>query len=166
MYELDLLYQMLGIFLVGGLGCCIRYVFMSAMKKLVTTLSGNNSQITTSTDYLQYSLPEAFRYLATSTLFINIIGCALIGYSAFVVKHISSGTLLAEQVQTIILITQVGLCGGISTLSTFAVEVTELVNGTYYKDFRYRIQIAAVFISLTIVLPILVGVAFYRSSVF
>lgn len=55
------------------------------------------------------------------TLFINLLGCALIGFlTAMAAKSSSMNPRL-------LLLLKVGLCGGFTTFSTFALETTELM---------------------------------------
>ena len=99
-------------------------------------------------------LGSVFRYLISlipvseatvfpiKTFIINIIGCILIG---FIAVSVSKNVEMSPQM---LLFLKVGLCGGFTTFSTFALETADLMKAGH---------MGAAF--LYVVLSVLVGVA-------
>ncbi|MBR5489401.1 MAG: fluoride efflux transporter CrcB [Firmicutes bacterium] len=99
-------------------------------------------------------LGSVFRYLISlipvseatvfpiKTFVINIIGCILIG---FIAVSVSKNVEMSPQM---LLFLKVGLCGGFTTFSTFALETADLMKAGH---------MGAAF--LYVVLSVLVGVA-------
>ena len=57
------------------------------------------------------------------TFLINVVGCVLIGFIAvYAGKHVDVNPKL-------ILFLKIGICGGFTTFSTFALESTDLIKG-------------------------------------
>ena len=75
------------------------------------------------------------------TFLINIIGCILIGYIAiFVAKGVEVNPRL-------ILFIKVGICGGFTTFSTFALESSDLIR-------EGHIMIAAMYMILSVMIGV------------
>lgn len=102
--------NLVSIFFGGGIGALIRYLISLNMSK-----------------YLEINLPIA-------TFFVNIIGCFVIGflYILFIEKiEFNSAVKLALTV---------GFCGGLTTFSTFSLELFEMVgNHQFFQAFTYVI---------------------------
>ncbi len=78
----------------------------------------------------------------TNTLIINIIGAFLIGLiTSYFAKHVTFN-------ENLVLFLKVGICGGFTTFSTFAIET-----GTLIKD--GNITLALLYIILSTVLSII-----------
>ncbi len=77
------------------------------------------------------------------TFIINIVGCILIGLIAvYVGKH-------ADVNPRLILFLKVGICGGFTTFSTFALESSDLIKGGH-------IGVAALYMLLSVIIGVLV----------
>lgn len=85
------------------------------------------------------------------TFIINILGCLLIGgITALAAKNLSLNPRL-------VLFLKVGVCGGFTTFSTFALETTDLMkNGHLGIAFLYLVLSAVVGISAVFATDVLV----------
>ena len=85
------------------------------------------------------------------TFIINILGCLAIGsIAALTAKNLSLSPKL-------ILFLKVGICGGFTTFSTFALETTELMkNGHLGIAFLYLISSAVMGISAVFLADVLI----------
>jgi CrcB protein len=54
----------------------------------------------------------------TGTLLVNVVGCLLLG--------LATGYFMSEQQRPLLLFLGVGLCGGLTTFSTFSLELFKL----------------------------------------
>ncbi len=102
--------NIISIFLGGGIGTVTRYLISVNMAK-----------------HIQANLPFA-------TFLVNIIGCFVIGflYFLFIEKSDISPALKLSLT--------VGFCGGLTTFSTFSLELFEMVgNHQFFHAFSYII---------------------------
>ncbi len=102
--------NIISIFLGGGIGAVTRYLISINMAKQI-----------------QVNLPFA-------TFLVNIIGCFVIGflYFLFIEKSDISPALKLSLT--------VGFCGGLTTFSTFSLELFEMVgNHQFFHAFSYII---------------------------
>lgn len=102
--------NIISIFLGGGIGAVTRYLISINMAKQI-----------------QVNLPFA-------TFLVNIIGCFVIGflYFLFIEKSDISPALKLSLT--------VGFCGGLTTFSTFSIELFEMVgNHQFFHAFSYII---------------------------
>ncbi len=102
--------NIISIFLGGGIGAVTRYLISVNMAK-----------------HIQVNLPFA-------TFLVNIIGCFVIGflYFLFIEKSDISPALKLSLT--------VGFCGGLTTFSTFSLELFEMVgNHQFFHAFSYII---------------------------
>lgn len=102
--------NIISIFLGGGIGAVTRYLISINMAK-----------------HIQVNLPFA-------TFLVNIIGCFVIGflYFLFIEKSDISPALKLSLT--------VGFCGGLTTFSTFSLELFEMVgNHQFFHAFSYII---------------------------
>ena len=102
--------NIISIFLGGGIGAVTRYLISVNMAK-----------------HIQANLPFA-------TFLVNIIGCFVIGflYFLFIEKSDISPALKLSLT--------VGFCGGLTTFSTFSLELFEMVaNHQFFHAFSYII---------------------------
>ncbi len=102
--------NIISIFLGGGIGAVTRYLISVNMAKQI-----------------QVNLPFA-------TFLVNIIGCFVIGflYFLFIEKSDISPALKLSLT--------VGFCGGLTTFSTFSLELFEMVgNHQFFHAFSYII---------------------------
>lgn len=82
------------------------------------------------------AIQETFVF-PVKTFFVNILGCVLIGLITVAVAKYTSCS------QQLILFLKVGLCGGFTTFSTFALETTTLL-----KDGHTMIALLYVLLSV------------------
>lgn len=102
--------NIISIFLGGGIGAVTRYLISVNMAK-----------------HIQANLPFA-------TFLVNVIGCFVIGflYFLFIEKSDISPALKLSLT--------VGFCGGLTTFSTFSLELFEMVgNHQFFHAFSYII---------------------------
>ena len=102
--------NIISIFLGGGIGAVTRYLISVNMAK-----------------HIQVNLPFA-------TFLVNVIGCFVIGflYFLFIEKSDISPALKLSLT--------VGFCGGLTTFSTFSLELFEMVgNHQFFHAFSYII---------------------------
>ena len=110
----------LSIFIGGGIGAVLRYIVTIICRNL-------------------FSLP------IIGTLSVNLIGCFLIGYMFGIVLNKS-----AVLPQTLRLFITVGFLGGLTTFSTFNLEVLELIkNGKVIIGLLYMIGSCLIGLMLT-----------------
>ena len=123
--------------LAGGIGACIRYLVTRA-NLLCEFLSKRFKNPSRS------KLFTRLNALSLGTLTANIIGCTLIAYS----HSITTSYFPADSPSASILYTVLtaGLCGGISTLSTFTAEIAALWCSKCYRA-------CLLYTTLTVILP-------------
>ncbi len=113
--------NIISIFLGGGIGAVVRYLISCNMAK-----------------YFEINLPAA-------TFCVNIIGCFIIGflYILFIEK--------AEISPALKLALTVGFCGGLTTFSTFSLELFEMIgNHQFFYAFAYIILSVTICLLMTV----------------
>ena len=84
------------------------------------------------------------------TFLINVVGCMVIGLIAAVTSKNSSWN------PQVVLFMKVGLCGGFTTFSTFALETTELIkNGNALVALAYMLLSVIIGVSVIFVVEYL-----------
>lgn len=94
------------VFLGSGLGGVCRYITTKGAEKLLATSS----------------MPAAVTIFPWGTLFVNVVGCFIIG---LIYGLIAKGVDLSGETRTFL---TVGFCGGLTTFSTFSHENLLLFN--------------------------------------
>ena len=81
------------------------------------------------------------------TFIINMLGVVLISFIAFYVTKSSSANVSGDTLKNIILFLKVGVCGGFTTFSTFALETGDLIKAG-------NMEVAFLYILLSTVLGV------------
>ena len=103
-----MVYKIISVFIGGGLGAILRFVVSGFSKK--------------------YFMTSIF-----GTLFVNLLGCLLIGY---VFGYILNKTELFPEVFKIFIVA--GFLGGLTTFSTFNLEIFEFLRvGKIFQGLLY-----------------------------
>lgn len=73
-----------------------------------------------------------------NTFIINILGAILISFIAFYITHSTADQISPATLKNLILFLKVGVCGGFTTFSTFALETGDLIkSGNTEMAFLY-----------------------------
>lgn len=93
-----------------------------------------------------------------NTFIINVLGTVLISLIAFYITNYNVHDLNPTTLKTLILFLKVGVCGGFTTFSTFALETGELIkNGNAEIAFLYVILSVMVGVSIIFLPDILLN---------
>lgn len=104
------MYNVIAIFIGGGFGAVLRYLVGINLAK-----------------YFEINLP-------LSTFFVNVLGSLIIGFLYFLFIEKADISPVVKLALT------VGFCGGLTTFSTFSLELFEMVgNHQFFHAFAYAI---------------------------
>lgn len=92
-----------------------------------------------------------------NTFVINILGALLISLIAFYITHSSFDQINSSTLKMLILFLKVGVCGGFTTFSTFALETGDLIKSG-------NVEIAFLYVLLSVVIG--VGVIFLPELIY
>ena len=92
-----------------------------------------------------------------NTFLINILGALLISLIAFYITHSSFNQINSSTLKMLILFLKVGVCGGFTTFSTFALETGDLIKAG-------NIEIAFLYVLLSVMIG--VGVIFLPELIY
>ena len=92
-----------------------------------------------------------------NTFVINILGALLISLIAFYITHSSFNQINSSTLKMLILFLKVGVCGGFTTFSTFALETGDLIKAG-------NIEIAFLYVLLSVMIG--VGVIFLPELIY
>jgi CrcB protein len=135
----------------GGVGACIRYG-VTRLNLLFELLAKRYEDAGRSEEMnrairTKSKLFTRLNALALGTLMANVIGCTLVAWAHIISRDYFTSENAPQSVVLYTVITA-GLCGGISTLSTFTAEVSALWH-------EKRKRAAALYTVLTIFLPMI-----------
>ena len=82
-----------------------------------------------------------------NTFIINILGALLISLIVFYITHNSFNQITSSNLKMIILFLKVGVCGGFTTFSTFALETGDLIKSG-------NVEIAFLYVLLSVILGV------------
>jgi CrcB protein len=92
----------------------------------------------------------------TNTFIINILGTLLISLIAFYITNYDANQINPSTLKSLILFLKVGVCGGFTTFSTFALETGDLIkSGNAEMAFLYVLLSVVIGVSI-IFLPDLI----------
>ncbi len=84
-----------------------------------------------------------------NTFIINILGAVLISFIAFYITNYNMHEINPSTLKSLILFLKVGVCGGFTTFSTFALETGDLIkNGNVEIAFLYVLLSVVVGVSV------------------
>lgn len=89
---------------------------------------------------LRYFIGQFYKpshLILNSTLIVNIIGCFIIGVCFHYLKSESSNKVILSSIM-------IGLCGGLTTFSSFALDIYKLLDANHFT-----MAIIYLFVSLT-----------------
>lgn len=92
-----------------------------------------------------------------NTFVINILGALLISLIAFYITHSSFNQINSSTLKMLILFLKVGVCGGFTTFSTFALETGDLIKAG-------NVEIAFLYVLLSVTIG--VGVIFLPELIY
>lgn len=92
-----------------------------------------------------------------NTFVINILGALLISLIAFYITHSSFNQINSSTLKMLILFLKVGVCGGFTTFSTFALETGDLIKAG-------NVEIAFLYVLLSVMIG--VGVIFLPELIY
>lgn len=92
-----------------------------------------------------------------NTFLINILGALLISLIAFYITHSSFNQINSSTLKMLILFLKVGVCGGFTTFSTFALETGDLIKAG-------NVEIAFLYVLLSVMIG--VGVIFLPELIY
>lgn len=92
-----------------------------------------------------------------NTFLINILGALLISLIAFYITHSSFNQINSSTLKMLILFLKVGVCGGFTTFSTFALETGDLIKAG-------NVEIAFLYVLLSVTIG--VGVIFLPELIY
>lgn len=84
-----------------------------------------------------------------NTFIINLLGTILISLIAFYITNYAKGNIDASSLKYLILFLKVGVCGGFTTFSTFALETGGLIKAG-------NIEVAFIYVLLSVIMGVTV----------
>lgn len=82
-----------------------------------------------------------------NTFLINMLGVCLISFIAYYITHSTSANVDSSTLKYLILFLKVGVCGGFTTFSTFALETGDLLK-------MGNVEVAFVYVLLSVVVGV------------
>ena len=82
-----------------------------------------------------------------NTFFINMLGVLLISFIAYYITNSTSANINSSTLKYMILFLKVGVCGGFTTFSTFALETGDLLK-------TGNVEVAFVYVLLSVVVGV------------
>jgi CrcB protein len=82
-----------------------------------------------------------------NTFFINMLGVLLISFIAYYITNSTSANIDSSTLKYMILFLKVGVCGGFTTFSTFALETGDLLK-------TGNVEVAFVYVLLSVVVGV------------